>query len=262
MVDPFNFEWTGHHIYDFIPLPEYIVLDGLQGDNCFLVLHSVCNDGNISVMVSLVVVTISSEFSSLNIQSVGDTELLSVPSDRLTYLSDAKLGVVNDGGTMNHDSTPQADSSLIIVCVVDHLIISTSYPSVRMLWRNSPTYWFSRHYQYRDLDTTSPEEALRSAPMRMLRILDNRTATPYYLNKWVDLSVGTHIDLLILDDVVLFFNDDGYCYNSHSHNTRAGEINVYILYLMVMRNRGHTHSVSIAVCVAYSYFYILVAVYL
>jgi hypothetical protein len=46
-------------------------------------------------------------------------------------------------------------------------------------------------------------------------------ATEIALIKWVKLSVGTNIDVSSDNNVIMMVSDNGYCYNSHKHNTRS-----------------------------------------
>lgn len=39
--------------------------------------------------------------------------------------------------------------------------------------------------------------------------------------KWVKLSVGSNIDVSCDNNVIMMISDNGYCYNSHKHNTRS-----------------------------------------
>jgi len=94
--------------------------------------------------------------------------------------------------------------SVLVVCAVDGLVSGTVLNILELV----PTMLDSA--RVRTVTATG------SNTPTYLSLGSSSTSTT---NTWVYLTVGNTIDVSTVDDAVLLFAGDGYCYNSHSHNT-------------------------------------------
>lgn len=232
------FEFSGRRLLDFVPISK----ETLKDMHYTISDESVSSSSELFFMLSMP----ETETETTDVESNTDTDqlvlsLVSVHADlassfvlNVTILTEivlindiapgdltsARVAIVVDSNIYNNSSSSAGSGgsskqagapSVFIACALDEKITG-SVVNMRELLTLMQQDSF-------DNNNTTRMTMVKVAGIKSHRFFTLTTTAG--MNTWVYLTVGTTVAVSAIDDAIMLFAGDGFCYNSHSHNTAS-----------------------------------------